>query len=340
MNHQLTPLKKDNRGFDLKQLLIGSEGTLGIVTAATLKLEPAIAARTVIWAGLGSIHDARELLLHCQATEHDALEGFEQSAFAKQAFGAEVVVCPTNVDPEDSRSYYSVSSRLEQEIPDAWKPNQYDNLSNSRAHYEQTGPEIWEQTEGRITHLVVGVGTALADDPLLLPSPRTARPFARVAHRVIGHLEHQATRRPRMRRAQRRHLLRGPGGHLVPCRPAQREPHPTAVPVQVGGRVLPAAFAAPRRTGAGTGHPPFRREGRPGTEAILTARLTDRPLRPLFQDGMRNEVQVIVYSHSSDGVNPLDILAINAASAAIMISDIPWNGPIAAVRVGRASADP
>lgn len=83
----------------------------------------------------------------------------------------------------------------------------------------------------------------------------------------------------------------------------------------------------------------FRREGRASTEAILTARLTDRPIRPLFQDGMRNEVQVIVYSHSSDGVNPLDILAINAASAAIMISDIPWNGPIAAVRVGRVDGE-
>lgn len=78
---------------------------------------------------------------------------------ALRAFGAEVIVCPTNVDPEDPRSYYSVSSRLEKEIPNSWKPNQYDNLSNTQAHYEQTGPEIWEQTEGKITHLVVGVGT-------------------------------------------------------------------------------------------------------------------------------------------------------------------------------------
>jgi cystathionine beta-synthase len=78
---------------------------------------------------------------------------------ALKAFGAEVIVCPTNVDPEDPRSYYSVSSRLVQEVPNSWKANQYDNLSNSAAHYEQTGPEIWEQTEGRITHLVVGVGT-------------------------------------------------------------------------------------------------------------------------------------------------------------------------------------
>ena len=78
---------------------------------------------------------------------------------ALKAFGAEVIVCPTNVDPDDPRSYYSVSSRLEKEIPNAWKANQYDNLSNLAAHYEQTGPEIWEQTGGRITHLVVGVGT-------------------------------------------------------------------------------------------------------------------------------------------------------------------------------------
>ena len=78
---------------------------------------------------------------------------------ALKAFGAEVIVCPTDVDPEDPRSYYSVSSRLASEIPGAWKANQYDNLSNTAAHYEQTAPEIWEQTEGQVTHLVVGVGT-------------------------------------------------------------------------------------------------------------------------------------------------------------------------------------
>jgi cystathionine beta-synthase len=78
---------------------------------------------------------------------------------ALKAFGAEVIVCPTDVDPEDPRSYYSVSSRLEREIPNAWKANQYDNLSNTAAHYDQTAPEIWEQTDGKVTHLVVGVGT-------------------------------------------------------------------------------------------------------------------------------------------------------------------------------------
>ena len=78
---------------------------------------------------------------------------------ALKAFGAEVIVCPTNVDPEDPRSYYSVSSRLERDTPNSWKANQYDNLSNSVAHYEQTGPEIWDQTDGCVTHLVCGVGT-------------------------------------------------------------------------------------------------------------------------------------------------------------------------------------
>jgi polyribonucleotide nucleotidyltransferase len=83
----------------------------------------------------------------------------------------------------------------------------------------------------------------------------------------------------------------------------------------------------------------FRREGRPSTDAILTARLTDRPLRPLFPDGMRNEVQIIMYSLSADSENPLDVLAINAASAAVMISDILWNGPVGAVRVGRINGE-
>src|ERR1700709_2778398 len=83
----------------------------------------------------------------------------KEKADALRAFGAEVIVCPTNVDPEDPRSYYAVSSRLEHEVPNSWKANQHDSLANSAAHYEQTGPEIWEQTEGRITDLVVGVGT-------------------------------------------------------------------------------------------------------------------------------------------------------------------------------------
>ena len=82
----------------------------------------------------------------------------------------------------------------------------------------------------------------------------------------------------------------------------------------------------------------FRREGRPHTEAILTSRLTDRPLRPLFPDGMRNDIQVLIYSLSADD-NPLDILAINSASAAVAISNIPWDGPIGAVRIGRINGE-
>lgn len=78
---------------------------------------------------------------------------------ALRALGATVIVCPTDVAPDSPQSYYSVSSRLEIEIPNAWKANQYDNPSNARAHYETTGPEIWTQTEGKITHLIVGVGT-------------------------------------------------------------------------------------------------------------------------------------------------------------------------------------
>jgi cystathionine beta-synthase len=88
-------------------------------------------------------------------TDKQSKEKFD----ALRAYGAEVIVCPTNVEPEDPRSYYSVSSRLETETPRSWKANQYDNLSNSQAHYEQTGPEIWKQTEGKITHFICGVGT-------------------------------------------------------------------------------------------------------------------------------------------------------------------------------------
>ena len=76
-----------------------------------------------------------------------------------KAVGAEVIVCPTNVTPDDPRSYYSVAERLSKEIPNSVWLNQYDNLANRQAHYESTGPEIWRQTEGKITHFVVGVGT-------------------------------------------------------------------------------------------------------------------------------------------------------------------------------------
>jgi polyribonucleotide nucleotidyltransferase len=83
----------------------------------------------------------------------------------------------------------------------------------------------------------------------------------------------------------------------------------------------------------------FRREGRPTTEAILVCRLTDRPLRPLFPKGMRNEVQIVITTLSSDSIHHLDIMAVNAASAALIISNIPWNGPIGAIRVGKIDGD-
>jgi cystathionine beta-synthase len=83
----------------------------------------------------------------------------EEKRALLRAYGAEVVVCPTDVDPEDERSYYRVSDRLARDTPGAWKPDQYANPANPEAHYRTTGPEIWEATEGRITHFVAGIGT-------------------------------------------------------------------------------------------------------------------------------------------------------------------------------------
>ena len=93
--------------------------------------------------------------LICVSTDKQSKEKFD----ILRAVGAEVIVCPTDVAPEDPRSYYSTSKRIAEETPNSWYVNQYDNPSNAVAHYEQTGPEIWEQTEGKITHFVVGVGT-------------------------------------------------------------------------------------------------------------------------------------------------------------------------------------
>ena len=93
--------------------------------------------------------------LICVSTDKQSKEKFD----ILRAVGAEVIVCPTDVAPEDPRSYYSTSKRISEETPNSWYVNQYDNPSNSVAHYEQTGPEIWAQTEGKITHFVVGVGT-------------------------------------------------------------------------------------------------------------------------------------------------------------------------------------
>ena len=78
---------------------------------------------------------------------------------ALKAFGAEVIVCPTAVEPEDPRSYYSIAKKLAREIPNSYYPNQYENPMNPQAHYETTGPEIWDDTEGKITHFVCGMGT-------------------------------------------------------------------------------------------------------------------------------------------------------------------------------------
>ena len=93
--------------------------------------------------------------LICVSTDKQSKEKFD----ILRAVGAEVIVCPTDVDPKDPRSYYSTSKRISEETPNSWYVNQYDNPSNTVAHYEQTGPEIWEQTDGKITHFVVGVGT-------------------------------------------------------------------------------------------------------------------------------------------------------------------------------------
>ena len=83
----------------------------------------------------------------------------EEKRALLRAYGAEVVICPTDVAPDDERSYYRVSDRMAREIPGAWKPDQYTNPANPQAHYATTGPEIWEATDGRITHFVAGVGT-------------------------------------------------------------------------------------------------------------------------------------------------------------------------------------
>src|ERR1700745_2451608 len=83
----------------------------------------------------------------------------KQKIYLLKAFGAEVIVCPTAVEPEDPRSYYSVAKKLAREIPNSYYPNQYENPMNPQAHYETTGPEIWDDTEGKITHFVCGMGT-------------------------------------------------------------------------------------------------------------------------------------------------------------------------------------
>ena len=105
--------------------------------------------------GLALAAIVKEYKLICVSTDKQSKEKFD----VLRAVGAEVIVCPTDVAPDDPRSYYSTSKRIGEETPNAWYVNQYDNPSNAQAHYEQTGPEIWEQTNGKITHFLVGVGT-------------------------------------------------------------------------------------------------------------------------------------------------------------------------------------
>ena len=93
--------------------------------------------------------------LICVSTDKQSKEKFD----VLRAVGAEVIVCPSDVKPEDPSSYYSTAKKIGEETPNSWYVNQYDNPSNSLAHYETTGPEIWDQTNGKITHFVVGVGT-------------------------------------------------------------------------------------------------------------------------------------------------------------------------------------
>ncbi|MCH9678825.1 MAG: cystathionine beta-synthase [Actinomycetia bacterium] len=107
--------------------------------------------------GVGLAMVAQQRGYHCIFVCPDKVS--EDKRNVLRAYGAEVVVCPTAVDPEDPRSYYSVSDRLAQETPGGWKPDQYSNPHNPRSHFEVTGPEVWDQTQGRITHFVAGVGT-------------------------------------------------------------------------------------------------------------------------------------------------------------------------------------
>jgi len=105
--------------------------------------------------GLALVAIVKGYKLICVITDKQSKEKMD----ILRAVGAKVIVCPTDVEPTDARSYYSVSRRLAEETPNSWYVNQYDNPSNSIAHYQQPGPEIWEQTNGKVTHFIVGVGT-------------------------------------------------------------------------------------------------------------------------------------------------------------------------------------
>ena len=116
-------------------------------------MEPSLSRRAATPVSSGMV--AQQRGYHCTRLPGQSKRGQE----VLRAYGADVVVCPTAVDPEDPRSYYSVSDRLARETPGGWKPDQYSNPHNPRSHYEVTGPEVWDQTQGRMTHFVAGVGT-------------------------------------------------------------------------------------------------------------------------------------------------------------------------------------
>src|ERR1700710_2410857 len=107
--------------------------------------------------GVGLAIVAQQRGYHCIFVCPDKVS--EDKRNVLKSYGAEVVVCPTAVAPDHPDSYYAVSDRLMRETEGAWQPNQYANINNPRSHYETTGPEIWEQTDGRVTHFVAGVGT-------------------------------------------------------------------------------------------------------------------------------------------------------------------------------------
>ena len=130
--------------------------------------------------GVGLALVAQQRGYHCIFVCPDKVS--EDKRNVLKAYGAEVVVCPTAVDPEDPRSYYSVSDRLSRETPNAWKPDQYSNQNNPRSHYETTGPEIWKQTDGRVTHFIAGVGTG----GTISGTGRYLKEMSNGAVRVIG----------------------------------------------------------------------------------------------------------------------------------------------------------
>ena len=187
-----------------------------------------------------------------------------------RAYGAEVVVCPTAVDPEHPDSYYNVSDRLVRETPGAWKPDQYSNPNNPRSHYETTGPELWEQTDGKITHFVAGVGTG----GTISGTGRYLKEVSDGKVKVIGadpegSVYSGGSGRPVPRRGRRRGLLAErvrPDGHGRDRRGVRQGLLPDdAPPRQGGGPARRRLLRHGGRRGAGGRRAarPGRRGGRP-----------------------------------------------------------------------------